>query len=111
MNLPRQAGQSTALAFKFISEAMLNPEKIIKIKDHYDSHVADRYLFETIRDIIDRLNLKGFWLTKANGQPAIKYDLTVSFADRGILSPSSLDPREEVFENPTIDIYKELQKL
>lgn len=64
MIMTRCRGTTTAIAFRMIGEAMLCPNQPIQIIDHYRSHEADRYLMETIKDIIYKLELEGFKFDK-----------------------------------------------
>jgi hypothetical protein len=58
----RLIGTSTGLAFKFISEAMLSPDKPIKVVDHYRGIQADRMLLGMVHSIIEKNELKYFVL-------------------------------------------------
>ena len=57
-NTDRRTGRSTALAFRYISEAIANPGKPIRIFDHHGTNEADRMLAGMIGDIIHKTGLK-----------------------------------------------------
>jgi len=54
----RRTGRSTAYAFRYISEAIINPNTPIRIIDHYRTHEANRMLAQMIGDIIQKTGLK-----------------------------------------------------
>lgn len=54
----RRTGRSTALALKYIAEAIQNPRKPVQIKDHHDSALAHRRLFQVTREMVKRLDLQ-----------------------------------------------------
>lgn len=54
----RRTGQSTALALGYLKSAIENPNTSYKIKDHFGSRKADKLLFDTIRDMTQRLGLE-----------------------------------------------------
>lgn len=54
----RGSGRSTALALRYISDAIENPRAPIRIKDHHDSVQADRLLAEIVKKMIFKLELK-----------------------------------------------------
>ena len=56
----RRTGRSTALAFEYISKAMLDPGSSIKVLDHCGAPESDKYLMRTIQEIIYRQDMKFF---------------------------------------------------
>lgn len=54
----RRTGKSTALALKYLSEAIQNPGTMVTIKDHLSESLNDKYLGDLIKDISDRLGLQ-----------------------------------------------------
>ena len=77
----RALGQSTALAFKYIAEAMQNPQREVKVRDHVQPpiHAADRYLLEKIMRIADTLGLD--WLRFDRTYNTISYHPTVELEE------------------------------
>lgn len=78
----RATGKTTALAFKYISEALANPGKRIKIKDHYPTTQADRHLLSAIRSLIEINGLKH--ITVRNAECSICFELFEKTNDRYI---------------------------
>lgn len=58
----RGSGRSTALALRYISEAIDHPRVPIRIKDHHDSAQADRLLAENVKKMIFKLELKHMYV-------------------------------------------------
>ena len=58
----RQSGRSTALALRYISDAIEHPRAPIRIKDHHDSIEADRHLAELVKMMIFKLELKHMYV-------------------------------------------------
>lgn len=56
----RRMGTSTGLIYKYISEAMLNPNTWIKITDHYDSYHSHKMLLNRVKDVVKNNNLMYF---------------------------------------------------
>lgn len=56
--LDRRTGKSTALALRYIADAIENPSKPIKIIDHTDIHTANVLLFNNIVTMLNDLNLQ-----------------------------------------------------
>lgn len=54
----RCTGKSTALALKYIADAIENPNKRIVVKDHYGTQEADRYLLRKAQEVVEMLDLK-----------------------------------------------------
>lgn len=54
----RRTGRSTALAFRYISEAIANPGKPIRIFDHHGTNEADKMLAQMIGEIIEKTGLE-----------------------------------------------------
>lgn len=77
----RALGQTTALAFKYIAEAMQNPQREVKVRDHVQPpiHAADRYLLEKIMSIADTLGLD--WLRFDRAYNTISYHPTVELEE------------------------------
>lgn len=77
----RVLGQTTALAFKYIAEAMQNPQREVKVRDHVQppNHKADRYLLEKIMSIADTLGLD--WLRFNWVYNTISYHPTVELEE------------------------------
>lgn len=77
----RVLGQTTALAFKYIAEAMQNPQREVKVRDHVQPpiHAADRYLLEKIMSIADTLGLD--WLRFNRACNTISYHPTVELEE------------------------------
>jgi len=65
-NSDRRTGRSTAYAFRLISEAILHPEKPIRIVDHYGTHEANRMLAKMIMHIVERTELQCLTINQAN---------------------------------------------
>jgi len=64
-NTDRKTGRSTADAFRLISDAILHPDKPIRIVDHYGSHEANKMLANIICDIIEKTGLKYLTINQA----------------------------------------------
>ena len=58
----RGSGRSTALALRYISDAIGHPQVPIRIKDHHDSVLADRLLAENVKKMIFKLELKHMYV-------------------------------------------------
>ena len=58
----RGSGRSTALALRYISDAIEHPRAPIRIKDHHDSAQADRQLTEIVKMMIFKLELKHMYV-------------------------------------------------
>lgn len=58
----RGSGRSTALALRYISDAIEHPRTPIKIKDHHDSIEADRHLAELVKKMVFKLELKHMYV-------------------------------------------------
>ena len=58
----RGSGRSTALALRYISDAIEHPRAPIRIKDHHDSVQADRLLAENVKMMIFKLELKHMYV-------------------------------------------------
>ena len=58
----RGSGRSTALALRYISNAIEHPLTPIIIKDHHDSVQADRQLAEIVKMMIFKLELKHMYV-------------------------------------------------
>lgn len=72
----RLRGISTGLAFKFLSEAILNPGTKVTVRDHAMHGKADSHLFYMIGDTIDKLGLVGFTFSPVNAKTLwIRFDL------------------------------------
>jgi len=56
----RGTGKSLGRALEYIGLALQKPSVWIKITDHYPKHAADKILFDTVRDLIHKLELKEF---------------------------------------------------
>ncbi len=56
------SGRSTALALRYISDAIAHPRTPINIKDHLDSVEADLKLAEIVKRIILKLDLKHMYV-------------------------------------------------
>jgi hypothetical protein len=65
-NTDRRTGRSTALAFRIISDAILNPNMPIRIIDHYGTHEANRMLANMVSDIIEKTGLQYLTINGAN---------------------------------------------
>jgi hypothetical protein len=52
-----RTGRSTALALGYILEAINNPDKIVYVEDHYNTHEAHRHLLHMIEGMIRKLEL------------------------------------------------------
>ena len=66
----RQTGRSLAIALRTVAEALANPNKKVKITDHYTGNAINVILRDVqipqIVRIISQLNLKGFILDKTH---------------------------------------------
>ena len=58
----RRSGRSTALALRYISDAIEHPRAPIRIKDHHDSVEADRQLAENVKMMNFKLELKHMYV-------------------------------------------------
>ena len=58
----RRSGRSTALALRYISDAIGHPRVPIRIMDHHDSVQADRLLAENVKKMIFKLELKHMYV-------------------------------------------------
>ena len=56
------SGRSTALALRYISDAIEHPRAPIRIRDHHDSVQADRQLVENVKMMIFKLELKHMYV-------------------------------------------------
>jgi hypothetical protein len=56
------SGRSTALALRYISDAIEHPRTPIEIKDHLDSVEADLKLVEIVKRMILKLDLKHMYV-------------------------------------------------
>ena len=74
------SGRSTALALRYISDAIGHPRVPIRIKDHHDSVQADRQLMENVKMMIFKLKLKHMyvWDQQRDGD---RVKLYVSFGE------------------------------
>lgn len=71
----RRSGKSTALALKYLSEAISNPNELIEVKDHFDNPVAHECCGELIKEIIKKLQLEDITvstLTDLSGKKSIR---------------------------------------
>lgn len=68
----RMKGTTTALAFRYISMAMLDPGKTVEIRDNVDMRRAHQNCFEHAQSIVHSLELQGFRFNKS--------DLTVQYS-------------------------------
>ena len=77
----RQRGRSTALALRYISDAIEHPRAPIRIKDHHGSVLADRQLAENVKMMIFKLELKHMyvWVQTCEGGDGAKF--YVSFGE------------------------------
>ena len=77
----RQSGRSTALALRYISNAIEHPLTPIIIKDHIDSGEAHRQLAENVKMMIFKLELKHMyvWVQMHEGGDGAKF--YVSFGE------------------------------
>lgn len=77
----RALGQSTALALKYIAEAMQNPHQKVKVRDHLQptNYAADRRLLEKVMGIADTLGLD--WLRFNRVYNTISYHPTVELEE------------------------------
>jgi hypothetical protein len=64
-NSDRRTGRSTALAFRYISDAILHPGKPIRISDHHGTHEASKMLAKMIMQIIEQTGLQYLNINKA----------------------------------------------
>lgn len=60
----RMRGQTTSIALRCISDAMLVPGCPVECVDHIDNQFAHDHLIEQIKNIIHNLNLEGFQVTR-----------------------------------------------
>lgn len=60
----RNRGTTTAMAFGFISKAMLSPETAVRIHDHVNTIAAQRHIVTAIRFIIEDMGLEGLSFSK-----------------------------------------------
>ena len=63
----RRTGRSTAIAFQTLAAAMFDPGARINIVDHEDHPMSQRFLTNLIMDIIEKLGLSGYEVSK-NGK-------------------------------------------
>lgn len=54
----RRTGRTTVIALRTIAEAIKNPEKKIKIIDHYDTWYSNKLLAHKIYDMIQVMQLE-----------------------------------------------------
>ena len=70
----RGSGRSTALALRYISNAIEHPLTPIIIKDHHDSVQADRQLAEIVKMMIFKLELKHMYVwNQYHGGDRVKF--------------------------------------
>ena len=60
----RCSGRTTAMALKFISQAIQNPNTPVKISDHYATIDMANYMLSTIMYLVSKLELKHFKYNK-----------------------------------------------
>lgn len=60
----RSSGRSTAMALRYISEALLSPNTPIRVRDHHDNLHADKYLLVRCQDIVEKMGLQFFAFSK-----------------------------------------------
>lgn len=58
MHTDRRTGQSTAIALETIARAIQQPHKKVRIVDHHPTVEANRFLANTIANVIGRLGLE-----------------------------------------------------
>jgi hypothetical protein len=68
----RRTGKSTSQALSYISTAINNPNKEVRLLDHHSTRKANRHLLNTVNDIIGRLELVGFTINSTHN--SISYD-------------------------------------
>lgn len=56
----RSTGKTTRLAITAIANALNYPNKVITVKDHYNTQIAHKELCNTIKCMVDVLGLKHF---------------------------------------------------
>ncbi len=56
----RRTGRSTAQALRFLAYAMESPGSLVNVRDHHGTPESDRYLMQTIADMIEKLGLSHF---------------------------------------------------
>lgn len=69
----RRIGTSTAIALETIAKSIRNPNKKIRIIDHFPTRQADRHLRSIVYDMVQSLNLTGFEFNLA--EITIKFNL------------------------------------
>lgn len=52
----RRTGKSTALALRYIADAIENQQEYIEVKDHFPTEQASKYLLQTIMSMCKQLN-------------------------------------------------------
>ncbi|MGE4519199.1 MAG: hypothetical protein AB7E04_06810 [Desulfobacteraceae bacterium] len=69
----RGTGRSLGLAYKYIGEAMTNPEKPILITDHFNNINSHKGLVNTVKEVINKNGLK--YLTVDFNKRTITYNI------------------------------------
>lgn len=57
----RYSGRTTHAAFMHLCMGIENPELWIPVKDHYETHEANKHLFSVIHDMVTKLELNGWY--------------------------------------------------
>lgn len=74
----RNRGTTTALALRFISQAMLNPGQAIPLQDHSVTEMGRQLLHSYIFLALDNLELTGFTIKRNS----LTYDLEYVYEQR-----------------------------
>lgn len=74
----RLRGTSTGLALRFVSQAILNPDTDVVVKDHHGTALTDKLLLGSVEWVIRSLRLLGFKTgRKPTGEYYCRFNLTV----------------------------------
>lgn len=67
----RRTGRTTALALKYIAEAIGKPSVRIYLRDHVDTKQASDHLARKVQDIVRELRLKHLKVTSTQTHPGL----------------------------------------
>lgn len=68
----RAEGKSTGLALRYLSEAISNPLRPVRVRDHHGTIRADQFLLQDIQGMVSKLGLD--WVIVNRFDMTIKYD-------------------------------------
>ena len=84
----RQTGRSLSIAFNCIHLAMDNEGRWVRVVDHHGTTTSNKDLLDTIRDLIDKLDLKCFEFKVC--PPQIRYKLFDEYKEVEVLTKTTV---------------------